>query len=116
MFRFIFLRVILLFFLTLVFFSLHFICVFAGSLDDVLRNPSVVLSRKQRCKMALDTARALQYMHTRTPAIIHRDIKSANVLVSFSLSLCLLAHTCAHIYSCIHFHLQFHASVAVNEE
>ena len=30
----------------------------------------------------LETARGLEYLHTRTPAIIHRDIKSTNVLVT----------------------------------
>lgn len=34
-----------------------------------------------RLKMAMDIARAVNFLHTRSPPMIHRDLKSANVLV-----------------------------------
>jgi len=40
------------------------------------------LSPSRQFRIMLETARGLEYLHTRTPAIIHRDIKSTNVLVT----------------------------------
>ena len=34
--------------------------------------------------MALDAARGMLYLHTRAPAVYHRDLKSANLLVTQS--------------------------------
>ena len=40
------------------------------------------LSRSSRVQIALDAARGLEYIHQHTrPSYIHRDIKSANVLL-----------------------------------
>lgn len=31
---------------------------------------------------ALDVARALEYLHMRSPAVLHRDVKSANIMIT----------------------------------
>ncbi|XP_076895128.1 receptor like protein kinase S.2-like [Bidens hawaiensis] len=54
-----------------------------GSLDDCLGN-AFNLTWAQRLQLCLDVAHGLNYLHTSTkdkPRIIHRDIKSANILL-----------------------------------
>ncbi|KAG6741396.1 hypothetical protein POTOM_054630 [Populus tomentosa] len=61
-----------------------------GSLHDILHGrkgvqgaqPGPVLDWIQRVKIAVDAARGLEYLHEKLqPAIIHRDIRSSNVLL-----------------------------------
>lgn len=52
-----------------------------GNLFDLLHNPKVPLPWGLRKQMALDAARGMNYLHTSTPVIIHRDLKSLNLLV-----------------------------------
>eukprot|EP00002_Diphylleia_rotans_P016595 TRINITY_DN322_c0_g1_i1.p1 TRINITY_DN322_c0_g1~~TRINITY_DN322_c0_g1_i1.p1 ORF type:complete len:2502 (+),score=409.05 TRINITY_DN322_c0_g1_i1:87-7592(+) len=52
-----------------------------GSLYDVLHNESMVIPYQQRVAFMLDIAKGMQYLHTAKPPIIHRDLKSHNVLV-----------------------------------
>lgn len=53
-----------------------------GSLFDVLYNSAVELSLRQQVKILLDVAGGMHYLHSQQPKILHRDLKSSNVLLS----------------------------------
>ena len=59
-----------------------------GSLTDVLKNASLSpenaaeLGWGKRLAMAIDAAEGMLYLHSQSPPIIHRDLKSANMLVT----------------------------------
>lgn len=52
-----------------------------GSLHDVLMNPKTSVDLMAILKMATDTAMGVNYLHQFSPPIIHRDLKSHNLLV-----------------------------------
>ncbi|KAJ4964729.1 hypothetical protein NE237_016578 [Protea cynaroides] len=52
-----------------------------GSLHDLLHNMSTPPSWSKRLHVALQIARAVQTLHEARPSIIHRDIKSANIML-----------------------------------
>ncbi|BAT95001.1 hypothetical protein LR48_Vigan10g094900 [Vigna angularis] len=52
-----------------------------GSLYRLLHRPNCQIDEKRRIKMALDVARGMNCLHTSTPIIVHRDLKSPNLLV-----------------------------------
>ncbi|KAK1429667.1 hypothetical protein QVD17_11881 [Tagetes erecta] len=55
-----------------------------GSLDTQLHGPSCGTNLTWQCRMkiALDTARGLEYLHEHCkPPVIHRDLKSSNILL-----------------------------------
>uniref|UniRef100_A0A8I6YQR5 non-specific serine/threonine protein kinase n=1 Tax=Hordeum vulgare subsp. vulgare TaxID=112509 RepID=A0A8I6YQR5_HORVV len=59
-----------------------------GSLQDHLRatSTSKPLTWKQRLQIALDAAQGLEYLHIACkPALIHRDVKSRNILLTTDL-------------------------------
>ncbi|XP_042501495.1 serine/threonine-protein kinase EDR1 [Macadamia integrifolia] len=52
-----------------------------GSLHRLLHRPNVQLDEKLRLRMALDVAKGMNCLHTSHPTIVHRDLKSPNLLV-----------------------------------
>ena len=53
-----------------------------GSLFEVLADKSLDVNWDRKIKIAIEVARGLLYLHTRNPPIIHRDVKSLNILVT----------------------------------
>ncbi|KAK4401221.1 putative serine/threonine-protein kinase SIS8 [Sesamum angolense] len=54
---------------------------FRGSLYKLLHRPNIQIDEKRRIKMALDVAKGMNYLHTSHPIIVHRDLKTPNLLV-----------------------------------
>ncbi|CAA7058286.1 unnamed protein product [Microthlaspi erraticum] len=52
-----------------------------GSLFRLLQRNTSKLDWRRRIQMALDIARGMNYLHHCSPPIIHRDLKSSNLLV-----------------------------------
>ncbi|XP_020215642.1 probable serine/threonine-protein kinase SIS8 [Cajanus cajan] len=52
-----------------------------GSLYRLIHRPNNQLDERRRLRMALDAARGMNYLHNSTPVIVHRDLKSPNLLV-----------------------------------
>ncbi|KAJ4956208.1 hypothetical protein NE237_012991 [Protea cynaroides] len=52
-----------------------------GSLYRILHRPNCQLDEKRRIKMALDVAKGMNCLHASTPTVVHRDLKSPNLLV-----------------------------------
>lgn len=52
-----------------------------GSLYRLLHRPHNQLDERRRLRMAFDAARGMNYLHNCSPVIVHRDLKSPNLLV-----------------------------------
>ncbi|EDR25290.1 tyrosine protein kinase transforming protein SEA, putative [Entamoeba dispar SAW760] len=52
-----------------------------GSVRNILADKNIYLTWKRRLKMLHDAASGMYYLHSRIPPIIHRDLKSSNLLV-----------------------------------
>jgi mitogen-activated protein kinase kinase kinase 9 len=52
-----------------------------GSLWSVLQNQEIPLSWDDRKRIALDAARGVTYLHAFNPPVLHRDLKSLNLLL-----------------------------------
>ncbi|CAH8259606.1 unnamed protein product [Arabidopsis lyrata] len=66
--------------------SPHRLCIVSeflprGSLFRLLQKSTSKLDWRRRIHMALDIARGMNYLHHCSPPIIHRDLKSSNLLV-----------------------------------
>jgi len=54
-----------------------------GTLFDILHNrPEIELCWKQKIKILLDIAKGMNYLHHCNPPIVHRDLKSLNLLLA----------------------------------
>ncbi|XP_065191696.1 uncharacterized protein LOC135822799 [Sycon ciliatum] len=53
-----------------------------GTLTDTLRDQRVHIDREQALRFAMDIAKGMRFIHSLTPPRLHRDLKSANCLVS----------------------------------
>ncbi|CAI7748696.1 unnamed protein product [Closterium sp. NIES-53] len=59
----------------------------ASHLHGVMREVAGVMEWERRMKVALGVARALSYLHDdASPRVVHRDVKSANVLLDLDFS------------------------------
>lgn len=52
-----------------------------GTAFDLLHNSNLLLSWEQKLKMLVQVAGAMEYLHGFNPPIIHRDLKSLNLLL-----------------------------------
>ncbi|KAL5708283.1 non-specific serine/threonine protein kinase [Ranunculus cassubicifolius] len=57
-----------------------------GTLYDVLHSQSRPPNWGRRIRLSLQTAKAIDTLHSSSPPVIHRDIKSANVLIDRSFN------------------------------
>ena len=55
-----------------------------GSLFDVLKDKKLQLEWADRCSIAIQMIKGINYLHQRPKPIIHRDIKSLNILMTES--------------------------------
>jgi serine/threonine protein kinase len=52
-----------------------------GTLRNVLEGKTSIDINRWAVKLCLDVAKGLYYLHTQNPQIIHRDLKTSNILV-----------------------------------
>jgi len=60
------------------------------SLKHIIQNPDIDLTILQKIHICIQVAQAMHYLHTCTPPIVHRDLKTSNCLVDehFNVKLC----------------------------
>lgn len=56
-----------------------------GSLWSLLQNTTIPLPWEERKRIAIEIARAVLYLHLCNPPILHRDLKSLNILLDENL-------------------------------
>ncbi|EGG25213.1 RasGEF domain-containing protein [Cavenderia fasciculata] len=52
-----------------------------GSLYSLLSNPTIEVSWGLRLQIASEIAKGMQHLHSHNPSVIHRDLKSPNILM-----------------------------------
>jgi len=52
-----------------------------GSLSDLLANKDTEMNFARKIQLAIDAAEGMWYLHSSNPSILHRDLKSDNLLV-----------------------------------
>lgn len=57
-----------------------------GTLHDCIHDTEVNIAWSQRLKVLVDVAKAMEYLHSCTPCILHRDLKSVNVMLTRKLT------------------------------
>lgn len=67
-----------------------------GSLYGMLHEKRDPFSEQDAVQMCIDIGSAVEYLHAQTPVIIHRDIKSHNVLVAPNGAFKVSTHKHAH--------------------
>lgn len=53
-----------------------------GSLNTILADHTIPISHADKLRFMLDAAKGMEYLHSTSPPIMHRDLKSANLLVT----------------------------------
>lgn len=58
-----------------------FECMDMGTLYDVLHNETVNLEPEVSMPILIDIVQGMSFLHSRSPAILHRDLKASNILL-----------------------------------
>ena len=53
-----------------------------GTLNDAFKSKKIVLDWNTKIRISLQVSCAMAYLHSRTPPLLHRDLKGANILLS----------------------------------
>jgi hypothetical protein len=74
-----------------------------GSLADLLLDNTIWMSFSVKVKFALEAALGMQYLHKSNPVILHRDLKSDNLLVTQDWTIKVrVVHNSSPCPTCVH--------------
>eukprot|EP01102_Stenamoeba_stenopodia_P010693 TRINITY_DN324_c0_g3_i1.p1 TRINITY_DN324_c0_g3~~TRINITY_DN324_c0_g3_i1.p1 ORF type:complete len:1230 (-),score=275.04 TRINITY_DN324_c0_g3_i1:2625-5846(-) len=82
-----------------------------GSLYDIIHNPQVRLNNQHIWKVAYSVGLAMSYLHSQKPAIVHKDLKSHNILVDYNWTIKVADYGLSSVMDSIKSH-QFWAGTA----